>query len=131
MNLISLVPDFLKGAFGIVDKFVVDKDKAVEFKAALATQAGNLQTQLLEAQKSIVVAEANSPSWLTSNWRPLTMLTFVALIVAHWLGYTAPNLSEAQALALLEIVQLGLGGYVIGRSAEKIAEKVNIKELFK
>ena len=47
------------------------------------------------------------------------MLTFVGLIVAHWLGFTAENLSEGQVLALLGIVKVGLGGYVVGRSVEK------------
>ena len=52
------------------------------------------------------------------------MLTFVALIVARWFGWAAPNLSEAEYLKLWDIVQLGLGGYVIGRSAEKIAPAI-------
>jgi len=31
-----------------------------------------------------------------------------------------PNLVEAEVLKLWDIVEIGLGGYVIGRSAEKI-----------
>jgi hypothetical protein len=42
------------------------------------------------------------------------------LIVTRWLGWCAPNLGEAEALKLWDIVQLGLGGHVIGRSAEKV-----------
>ena len=129
MNLLSIVPDFVKGAFGLVDKFVVDKDKAVAFKAELAAQAGEFETNLMNARRDIIVAEAQSASWLTRNWRPIVMLTFTALVVCHWLGWTAPNLSEAQVLALLAIVKLGLGGYVIGRSAEKVAEKIDLKGL--
>jgi hypothetical protein len=52
------------------------------------------------------------------------MLTFTALIVALWLGYSAPGISEAEVLKLWDIVQLGLGGYVIGRSAEKIVPQI-------
>jgi hypothetical protein len=48
------------------------------------------------------------------------MLTFGALIVARWLGYAAPGLSETEVTKLWSIVELGIGGYVIGRSAEKI-----------
>ena len=65
-------------------------------------------------------AEAQGQSWLQRTWRPITMLVFVALIVTRWLGWCAPNLGEAEALKLWDIVQLGLGGYVIGRSAEKV-----------
>ncbi len=48
------------------------------------------------------------------------MLVFVSLIVARWLGWSAPNLGEAEVLKLWDIVEIGLGGYVIGRSAEKV-----------
>ena len=77
-----------------------------------------------EAAASIVRAEAQSNHWLAANWRPILMLTFGGLIVARWLGWAAPNLAEAEYLALWDIVELGLGGYVIGRSAEKIAPAI-------
>jgi len=79
------------------------------------------QSQAIEqAAAGIVKAEASSGNWLTSAWRPITMLTFVSLIVARWMGYSAPGITEAEVLKLWDIVQLGLGGYVIGRSAEKV-----------
>ena len=49
------------------------------------------------------------------------MLVFVCLIVARWLGWTADNMSEAEYLELYDLMKIGLGGYVVGRSAEKIA----------
>jgi hypothetical protein len=52
------------------------------------------------------------------------MLTFVTLIVARWFGWAAPELNEAEYLKLWSIVELGLGGYVIGRSVEKIAPAI-------
>jgi len=51
----------------------------------------------------------------------LTMLTFVALIVARWLGWTAPGMSEAEYLSLYDLMKIGLGGYVVGRTVEKVA----------
>ncbi len=83
------------------------------------------QTQALErAAADIVKAEAQGESWLQRSWRPILMLTFAALIVARWFGLAAPGLTEAEYLKLWSIVELGLGGYVIGRSAEKIAPAV-------
>jgi len=70
------------------------------------------------------MAEANSEHFLAACWRPILMLTFGGLIVARWLGFAAPDLSEAEYLKLWSIVELGLGGYVIGRSAEKIVPQV-------
>jgi len=89
-----------------------------ESEMALALLAS--QKELEAAAASIVKAEASSTNWLASSWRPVVMLTFAGLIVARWFGWAAPNLSEAEYLKLWSIVELGLGGYVIGRSAEKI-----------
>lgn len=65
----------------------------------------------------------NRESWLTRNWRPLTMLVFVGLIVARWFGWTAP-IGEAEALKLWDIIAVSLGVYTGGRSLEKLAPVV-------
>jgi Holin of 3TMs, for gene-transfer release len=77
-----------------------------------------------QSAAEIVKAEAASGNWLASSWRPITMLVFVSLIVARWFGYAAPGMSEAEILSLWDIVKLGLGGYVVGRSAEKVLPQV-------
>ncbi|NPV12721.1 MAG: hypothetical protein HPY57_13120 [Ignavibacteria bacterium] len=78
-----------------------------------------LETQLVEAQKTIITAEAQGQSWIQRNWRPITMLTFLILVVLDSLGILAYRLSN-EAWTLL---QIGLGGYVVGRSAEKIIKE--------
>ena len=113
---LTAVSDLLGKA---IDKAFPDKTQANALKAKIDAQLISLDLEQLKAATSVITAEASGESWLQRNWRPLTMLTFVGLVVAHWLGYTAENLSEQQTLALLDIVQVGLGGYVIGRSAEK------------
>ena len=82
----------------------------------------------LEAQASIITAEAKG-GWLQRNWRPMLMLTFAGLVVAHWFGFTAPNIPESVQNSLLNIVLVGMGGYIVGRSGEKIMDK--FKELYK
>lgn len=52
------------------------------------------------------------------------MLTFVALIVARWLGFTVEGIDRELEMSLMDIIQLGLGGYIVGRSGEKIARYV-------
>lgn len=101
----------------LIDKFWPD-----------ATEADKARQQqflaVFLAQSDIVKTEAASSHWLAANWRPLLMLTFGALIVARWFGWAAPNLSEAEYLKLWSIVEFGLGGYVVGRSVEKIAPSI-------
>ena len=77
-----------------------------------------------QAAAEIVKAEAASQHWLAANWRPIVMLTFCGLIVARWLGYAAPELHAEEYIKLWDIVELGLGGYVIGRSVEKVAPAI-------
>ena len=93
--------------------------EAEMMKALLAHQA-----EIEGAAAKIIQTEAASTHWLAANWRPLTMIVFVSLIVARWFGWAAPTLSEAEYLKLWSIVEFGLGGYVVGRSVEKIAPTI-------
>jgi len=95
------------------------KAEAEMMKALLAHQA-----EIEGAAAKIIQTEAASSHWLAANWRPLTMSVFVCLIVARWFGWAAPNLSEAEYVKLWSIVEFGLGGYVVGRSVEKIAPSI-------
>ena len=101
----------------ILDKVWPDAGEMERSKVqmALAIYAG---------QAEIVKAEAQSDHWFAACWRPILMLTFGGLIVARWLGWSAPNITEAEVLKLWSIVELGLGGYVIGRSVEKIVPAI-------
>jgi hypothetical protein len=108
----------------ILDKLFPDPEKANEAKLKFLElqQSGELAD--LAARTSIIKAEAESEHWLAAIWRPVLMLTFGGLIVARWFGWAAPNLAEAEYLKLWNIVELGLGGYVIGRSVEKVVPTV-------
>lgn len=119
-----LLGGFFDLAGKVFDKIFPNPQQAAEAKLKLfeMQQAGELK--VLEGQVSIITAEAKSESWLASSWRPITMLIFTGLIVARWFGWAAPNLSPEEYIKLWNIVELGLGGYVIGRSVEKIAPSI-------
>lgn len=106
----------------IVDDVVEDKDEANKLKFEIQRRLIESKSQEMESAAKIVLAEAQG-SWLQRNWRPLLMVTFAALVVAHWFGLTASNIPESVQNSLLNIVMIGVGGYVVGRSGEKIAEK--------
>lgn len=108
----------------ILDKIIPDPQAASEAKLKMLEMAQKGELADLTTRAEIVKAEAASGSWLASSWRPITMLVFTSLIVARWFGWAAPNLTEAEYIKLWEIVELGLGGYVIGRSVEKIVPSV-------
>jgi hypothetical protein len=103
----------------VIDKAFPDKTEANKLKAAVDRELISLSAQELQSATAIITAEASGESWLQRNWRPLLMLWFAGLVGAHWLGYTPSNLPESVVNNLLDIVQVGIGGYVVGRSAEK------------
>lgn len=121
--MIQLITALLPTLGRIIDKAVPDKDLAQKIKAEANEQLINQRNTEFESAAKIVLAEAQG-SWIKGNWRPITMLVFVGLIVAHWFGLSPDNLSEAQVLELYQLVQIGLGGYVLGRSAEKVSENM-------
>lgn len=120
--------DPVTAAFGlgtaVIERLFPNPQDAANAKLKLFELQQSGELAQLTTSSSIITAEVNSQSWLTRSWRPILMLTFGALIVARWLGWTAPNLSEAEYLKLWDIVQIGIGGYTIGRSAETVAATV-------
>jgi len=121
MQLIPLLAPILGQ---IVKSKFPDPAEAAKAEAEMALALMQNSQQLELAATQIVQSEAASEHWLAASWRPITMLTFVALIVARWFGWAAPDLSEAEYLKLWSIVEFGLGGYVVGRSVEKIAPTI-------
>ena len=105
----------------LIDRLWPDPAQKAQAQIALLEMAQKGELAEFSGRAEIVKTEAASSHWLAANWRPLVMLTFAGLIVARWFGWAAPNLSEAEYLKLWSIVEFGLGGYVVGRSVEKIA----------
>jgi hypothetical protein len=123
MNVLGLIGQIFKPAMEMIDNVHTSTEEKLQQKAQLLQlqtdflgEALEYETEQLKQKAAIVLAEANSAHWITATWRPITMLTFLALVVADQTGMLAFRLAD-EAWTLL---QIGLGGYVVGRSAEKI-----------
>ena len=120
----ALIPALAPILSRVAGNLFPDPEAKAKAESEMMLALMSKQAELEQAAASIVKAEAASDNWLASSWRPVVMLTFAGLIVARWFGWAAPNLSEAEYLKLWSIVEFGLGGYVVGRSVEKIAPNV-------
>ncbi|MBA7621663.1 hypothetical protein ES703_29029 [subsurface metagenome] len=96
------------------------KNKLAEIQFRFQSNLLEYETKLMEHRADVVKAEAQGQSWLQRNWRPITMLTFLALVICDCFGLLTFRLS-GEAWILL---QIGLGGYVVGRSGEKIVSSL-------
>ena len=108
----------------VVERLIPDPDQAAKAKNQLVDMAVKGELDELAQRADVIKAEAQGDGWLQRSWRPIVMLVFTALIVARWLGWSAPDLSEAVELKLFSIVQVGLGGYIASRGIEKVADKI-------
>ena len=131
LGMPSIINKFGNLALKAIGEFHASpEDKMKMQTAVLAAQreavkdAMDYEEGLVQEAGKTIRAEIKADSWLTKNWRPIIMLDFGALVTAHWLGFTAPNIDAAQVNGILLLIQIGLGGYVVGRSGEKIASVV-------
>ena len=122
------ITGLFKAAGGIVDELHTSEKEKLSLKNAFAELQGNVMSDVLEYQKSlneaqanIIMAEAGGKSWIQRSWRPVTMLTFVGIVLMRWFGLTA-EVPEAVEVELMSLIKIGLGGYVAGRSVEKVTE---------
>lgn len=103
-----------------IDKIFPDADEKQkgELSSFLATLQGQVQVLMTEMQGN----------WLQKSWRPILMLSIVAIVVNNYilvpyLGlFGLPVVTLDLPEKLWNLMTLGVGGYIAGRSGEKIVE---------
>lgn len=116
----AIIGPLVGGLFGLIDKSVEDKDQATRIKANLQEMVLTGQMKEIEAAASIIQAEAQGESWLQRNWRPLLMCLFGLIIANNYLVVPLFGTPMADIPPdMWELLKLGVGGYVVGRSVEK------------
>jgi len=121
LNLIGAVAaPLLRGLFDVIDQAVEDRDEAARIKARLQEMVLSGQMKEIEAAASIIVAEAQGDSWLQRSWRPLLMVLFGVIIANNYLVVPLFGSPSAEIPPdMWDLLKLGVGGYVLGRSVEK------------
>ena len=100
----ALIPVLAPILTNVVSNLFPDPAEKAKAEAEVMRQLLTHQADIERSAADIIKTEAASQHWLAANWRPLTMLTFVGLIVARWFGWAAPNLSEGEYLKKWSIV---------------------------
>jgi Holin of 3TMs, for gene-transfer release len=116
----------------IIDKLVPDADLKRRLKTEIRGKLVDRDMALIAARRSVVLGEIASESWLTRSWRPLLMFLLMAFLSFFGLVLPIAELALGRSLPLeprldripeplWNLLGLGLGGYVGGRTIEKIA----------
>ena len=117
---------------GLVDELRTSEEEKLKIKQALLSVQEEMmrvalqyETRLMEIQGEAVRADLVSGLWIQKAWRPITMLTFLFIIVyAYFLSPVFGLRSVKIPDEMWTLFHIGFGGYIVGRSAEKIVREV-------
>ena len=112
----------------VLEKVIPDSDKRDEIEREIKLRILEQQEEFNKTAADIVLAEAKSEFWLTANWRPLLMLIIIGIVAWNYLfvgialTFGVPVMPLALPEQLWTLLQIGVGGYVVGRSGEKMVK---------
>jgi len=120
----TVVKDLMSG----LDKLFTSKEEKILAENAIKQILVQKQLELQKMQTEIIVSESNG-NWLQRSWRPILMLAFGFIVIyvkflAPLFDFRIPELENE----FWNLLQLGIGGYVVGRSAEKISKNITINK---
>jgi|TARA_R100000479_G_scaffold68576_1_gene32767 hypothetical protein len=108
----------------VLDNLFTNEEERIAAKNEVFRILKEKELQLRQMQTEVIVTEAQG-NWLQRSWRPILMLAFGFIVI--YVKFIAPlfdlKIPELEN-EFWNLLQLGIGGYVIGRSAEKIAKDV-------
>ena len=111
------VVDFVHSIGEVVNKLTLPSRQKKQLESELSQMIYTLEERIASEQ-AVVLREEARGHWLQRSWRPLVMLTF-AFIILIGIFTDLPLLADTSRF--WDLLEIGLGGYLIGRSGEKIA----------
>ena len=120
--------DFLKtntvDAVGkIVDNVFTNDEEKSEAKKQISELVLKSLNQVADAQAEVIKTEMKG-NFLQKSWRPITMLTMVVILVCKWFAFTDSSIPLELEVELMSLLKIGIGGYIGGRSIQKVADKI-------
>lgn len=132
LNPISLITDGIKAIGSIIDNVSTTDEERLEIDQKIQVIQNDLTSKILsyqaevtKYQSEVIIAEAKGESWLQRNWRPSLMVVFGFIVANNYI--IAPYLDAMFdwqvmleiPIQLWDLLKLGVGGYIGGRSLEK------------
>ena len=112
----------------VIDNLFTTDEERIKAKNEVFKVLQEQQLELQKLQTEIILAEANG-NWLQRSWRPVLMLAFGFIVI--YVKFIAPLFSlpiPPLENEFWNLLQLGIGGYLVGRSVEKVAKNITIKK---
>ncbi|MBC5621599.1 MULTISPECIES: 3TM-type holin [Butyricimonas] len=124
--MVERVKGVVSAVGGVIDRLTLPAREKKQLETDLMRIFIEWEKRVMEARAAVLTEEARG-TWLQRSWRPLVMLTF-ALIVLAGTFTSLPMLADTSRF--WDLLEIGLGGYVVGRSGEKIVQAFTGKKRF-
>ena len=118
----------VKEVGNVIDKLFTSEEERINAKNEMLKVLKEQQLELQRLQTDVILAEAKG-NWMQRSWRPILMLAFGFIVI--YVKFIAPLFSlpiPPLENEFWDLLQLGIGGYVVGRSAEKIAGNITVNK---
>ncbi len=116
-KFVSSITGFTNSVGSIIDKSSTTDEEKLEMKRKLSDLAIQAELQVLNLKSEVTKLELQG-NWLQRSWRPIAMLALLACIIGLYIA------GQPVDAALIDTFKLGLGGYIAGRSLEKVTTSV-------
>jgi hypothetical protein len=100
----------------IVNRLSVSSREKQKIQEEMQSLVYRYKSELVREQ-SAAVGEETRGNWLQRSWRPIVMLILTLLVV---LGVFTESPMLSDSSRFWDLLEIGVGGYVIGRSGETI-----------
>ena len=121
-SLLALASGIFTPLATLIDKMHTSADERAAAQAEILRLHNEALKLAIDAEQHqlavsarLIAAEAGGRSWLQRNWRPITMLSFLGLVIADSCGLLVFRLSDSAWV----LVQIGLGGMLSGAVRKK------------
>ncbi len=117
----------LTGVSKILDETITTKEEKLLAQKKITEVIENAKKDITQIKADVVKSELTG-NWLQRSWRPILMLMFGFIIIYEYFLSKIFHLPSANLPPdFWDLLNLGIGGYVIGRSVEKVATGITIK----
>ena len=100
----------------IVNRLSVSSREKQKIQEEIQSLVYRYKSELVREQSAAVGDEMRG-HWLQRSWRPMVMLVLTLLVV---LGVFTESSMLSDTSRFWDLLEIGIGGYVIGRSGETI-----------
>ena len=112
-NLVSAVRE-------IVDRLTLPGREKKQLETDILRLLIAVEEKTISEQAASIREEARG-NWLQRSWRPIVMLVFTLIILAGTF-LNLPILADTSRF--WDLLELGLGGYIIGRGSEQLVSSL-------